>query len=66
MAFLSHTRTDCRPVPTRRASLLELLALYRQRRDLARLDDRALDDLGLTRDEANREARRWFWDTPAK
>ena len=35
-----------------------------QRRDLARLDDRMLRDIGLTRTEARREAQRAVWDAP--
>jgi len=38
------------------------LQVSRQRRHLSRLQDDALKDLGLTRLEANAEARRWFWD----
>ena len=34
----------------------------RERRELARLDDTILRDIGLTRDEAMREAKRSFWD----
>ncbi len=64
MAFLSHTSHPCRPVPVRRFSLIDMLTLYRQRRALARLDDAALDDIGLSRDEALRESRRPFWDLP--
>ena len=33
----------------------------RQRRALAQLDDRLLDDIGLTRDDARRETSKWFW-----
>lgn len=33
----------------------------RQRRRLARLDDRMLADIGVTRAQARREARKWFW-----
>ncbi|WP_380053451.1 DUF1127 domain-containing protein [Falsihalocynthiibacter sp. SS001] len=51
-----------------RRSILSLLALvagtYRQRRALARLDDAALDDMGISRDEAMAEARRPIWDVP--
>jgi len=45
--------------------LIDWLELFRQRRSLARLDDAALDDLGLTRDEAQHEASRPVWDVPA-
>ncbi len=34
----------------------------RERRRLLELDDRTLADIGLTRDEAHREAARPFWD----
>lgn len=37
----------------------------RQRRILANLDDRRLDDLGLSYREAHHEATRPFWDVPA-
>lgn len=46
----------------RRAAILDVMAIYRQRRALARLDDRALADIGLTRAEADAEARRPIWD----
>lgn len=45
-----------------RARLLDALEMYRQRRALARLDDHALQDIGITRQEAMAEARRPFWD----
>ena len=32
-----------------------------QRQALRELDDRLLDDIGLTREQAAREARKWFW-----
>jgi len=39
--------------------------LYLQRRALARLDDIALRDIGLTAVEAHLEAARPAWDMPA-
>ncbi|MGK7652477.1 DUF1127 domain-containing protein [Roseovarius sp. MMSF_3350] len=61
MPTLSHRRHGpFRASP--RPSLLDALELYRQRRALARLDDHALDDIGLTRAEADAEARRPIWD----
>lgn len=47
------------------AAGLALLRLWheraRQRRALARLDDRLLRDIGITRAEANREINKPFW-----
>ena len=42
-----------------------MLAAHRQRRQLLQLDDRRLDDIGLDRNQALREAARPFWDGPA-
>lgn len=39
-----------------------VLATHRQRQALARLDDKALFDIGLTREEALLEASRAPWD----
>ena len=33
----------------------------RGRRALLELDDHLLDDIGITRTQANNAARRWFW-----
>jgi uncharacterized protein YjiS (DUF1127 family) len=44
------------------AGLLRTWAVRaRQRRALAELDDQLLDDIGLTRSEARREAGKPFW-----
>lgn len=40
------------------------LAAWRQRRQLARLDARALEDIGVTRAQADAEARGGFWKAP--
>ncbi len=58
-----------RPLPLRRRSglfarLWRMAALRRQRADLARLDDRLLCDIGLTRAAAEAEAARPAWDAP--
>ncbi|NVO54481.1 DUF1127 domain-containing protein [Rhodobacteraceae bacterium B1Z28] len=44
--------------------ITQAVSLLRQRRCLARLDDRALKDIGVTRLEADTEARRPVWDAP--
>ncbi|SHJ02927.1 protein of unknown function [Shimia gijangensis] len=46
-------------------SLRDMAALRRQRKALTRLDDIALHDLGLTRTQAELEAKRSLWDVPA-
>lgn len=49
----------------RTAALVEnWLSISRQRRALARLDDRMLRDIGVSRASANRESNRPFWDLP--
>lgn len=59
----------CRPVPRRPASLGDrlraILSIRGQRRRLRELRDDALDDIGITRRAAEREARRPIWDVPA-
>ena len=42
----------------------QYLAVWRQRRVLARLDDNVLKDIGISRAEAEAEAARPFWDLP--
>ncbi len=39
--------------------------LWREREDLARLDDRMLRDVGLSRRDVSREKERPIWDAPA-
>ena len=50
---------------SRLAALVRRLALnasrWRQRRDLADLDDHLLRDIGVTREQARRESSRPFW-----
>lgn len=46
------------------ARLLAAQALARSRCSLGRLDDHILRDIGLTRDQAESEARRSPWDAP--
>ena len=46
------------------ALFLRSIGLHRQRKQLARLDDRLLRDIGLTAAEAAQEAARPAWDVP--
>lgn len=54
----------CGRVHRTKPGLMGYLDLYRQRRALAKLDDSRLLDLGLTREDALREANRAIWDAP--
>ncbi|MCH2095010.1 MAG: DUF1127 domain-containing protein [Rhodobacteraceae bacterium] len=45
-------------------TLLKFDALRRQRNALSRLDETALKDVGLTREQALTEAGRPVWDSP--
>ena len=56
-----------RSIPARRVRigwLRAALAVLRSRRDLARLDGRLLDDIGLCETEARTEYKRPVWDVP--
>lgn len=65
MSTLSLSRLLFRlPAPSRMTPAA-VLALYRQRQTLARLDDAALEDIGVTRTQAMAEAKRPLWDAPA-
>ena len=46
------------------ARILLSLAARRQRKALARLDSRLLDDTGISPDEARAEAARPVWEVP--
>ncbi|MEO1139069.1 MAG: DUF1127 domain-containing protein [Pseudomonadota bacterium] len=61
MTILTHSRAGLRK-SARRVPLNDILSLYRERKALARLDDAALADIGLTREEAMTEANRPIWD----
>lgn len=62
MADLTVSRSPLRP--GRRRGLLHLFALRRERRRLADLDERMLKDIGVTPDDALREAGRAIWHVP--
>ncbi|MFC3615449.1 DUF1127 domain-containing protein [Lutimaribacter marinistellae] len=44
--------------------IARFLSVWRQRRALERLDDAALEDIGVSREAAEAEAARPFWDAP--
>lgn len=65
MALLDHfsTRTPAAPRAWR-IGLTTYIAIWRSRRALARLDARGLDDVGISSEAAQLEARRGIWDVP--
>ena len=63
------TLTHAHPRSARRTGFFATVRLaydaWRSRRALAALEDTALRDIGLTRDEAQAEANRPIWDVPS-
>jgi uncharacterized protein YjiS (DUF1127 family) len=53
------------PNQTLFARLSTLLSVWEERRRLASLDERSLQDLGLSAADVERESRRSFFDLPA-
>ncbi|MEM9145713.1 MAG: DUF1127 domain-containing protein [Pseudomonadota bacterium] len=55
-------------MPRRHFSLLigDWIRVARERRELARLDRRALDDIGIDPQSARAESERPFWDVPRR
>lgn len=49
----------------RGVALTQILDVWRQRQHLKSLDGAALEDIGLSRKDAESEARRPIWDVPA-
>ncbi len=64
MTYFSDTRTPY-PIHRNLPSLTQMLSIRKQRRQLRKMDARALSDIGLTRTEAVEESRRPMWDVPA-
>lgn len=65
MTFATSTRTSrATSAFSFTATLARFADVWHQRRALRRMDDAQLMDLGLTRAEANAEAKRPFWDAP--
>ena len=69
MTTFSKTLRMDASTPRRRRSLLGWLGaqrgLLRQRRRLADLDAHLLDDIGVSEEQASREAKRAVWDVPS-
>ena len=64
--FATGTACAC-PTPQKSGVLRRILAwhlLARERIALSKLDDHLLEDLGLTREDAQKEANRPVWDAP--
>lgn len=66
MSLNIHASAQPRALPRPHLRLRDMLAVRTQRRALYALDDAALADLGLSRSDAEAEARRPFWDLPAQ
>lgn len=59
------TAFETRSTQPLRLALATRLALWKSRRALAKLDDRALNDVGISRADAQRESQLTIWDVPA-
>ena len=62
MTTLSQTAAALRHGPRFLTRVLEMITVKRSRHALAQLDDHMLSDIGLTREQAVREADRAAWD----
>ena len=63
--LLANTRNTSRPWVSRFLKrLLAANALHRQQQALLRLDAHMLNDIGLTRSQAEAEANQPVWDAP--
>ncbi|MGJ8612223.1 MAG: DUF1127 domain-containing protein [Octadecabacter sp.] len=58
------SRTSTGGVSAQHVSILAVLAIWKERRVLGRMDENRLRDLGLSTTEAATEAARPFWDLP--
>lgn len=64
MTFIATPSRACSARTPRFTRLAQMFGIWRQRRALEALDDSALEDIGLTRSQAEAEARRPLWDAP--
>lgn len=46
------------------SNIIQMIAVSRQRRHLLSLDDHLLKDIGVTRAQAEQEARQTVWNAP--
>ncbi|MFV1492758.1 hypothetical protein VWX97_17545 [Phaeobacter sp. JH18-32] len=67
MTYMDNSLRNCACAPRRSffATVAQRLAIWRERRMLATLDQSALDDMGISKTEAQAEARRPIWDAPS-
>jgi uncharacterized protein YjiS (DUF1127 family) len=64
MTYISQTIATPRSNPSLLQRLSQAYGLWHQRQALRRLDDAALRDIGVSRAQAEAEARRPVWDKP--
>ncbi len=65
MAFISISTAAPGKALLSLAGLLKISAVWRQRRQLAALDNAALEDMGLTQADVRDELKRPAWDVPS-
>ena len=68
MTTTCYTTAPLAPATAKRRTLWQVVtgapALTKQRRDLAALEPHMLQDIGLCREDVQRETGRPFWDAP--
>lgn len=64
MTILTATHAPTTPIQTKATGLVRRFTVWSQRQALQKLDNAALDDIGVTRADADAESRRSFWDAP--
>ena len=66
MTSLTLRSTACTPpTPSLLSRFTQARTVARQRKVLANLEDHILDDIGISRAQATREAARPAWDVPS-
>ncbi len=65
MTHYTNTNHTVLPRANSGFALRTMLDVWRQRQTLRQLDDRALEDIGVTRAQADKEAKRKLWDVPS-